>query len=59
MRGAEDLDLIYTALDSIMNEALASVVRTAQEKNCSLRLAAYVLAINRVNRYYDHLGLVL
>lgn len=59
MRGAEDLDIIYTALDNIMNEALKSVVVTSEDKKCSLRMAAFVLAINRVNRYYEHLGLVL
>lgn len=59
LRGAEDVDIVHTALDNIMNEALRSVVKTAEEKNCTLRLASYVLAINRVNRYYDQLGLVI
>ena len=59
MKGADDIDIIYTALDSIMNDALKGVVRTSEEKQCTLRLAAYVLAINRVNTYYDSLGFTL
>jgi len=42
-----------------MNEALRKVVETAEEKKCTLRLAGYVLAISRVNKYYDFLGLVI
>ena len=59
MKGASDLDLVYSGIDNIMTIALEQTVKTANEKNISLRLAAYVNAINRIHACYVNSGLTL
>lgn len=59
LRGADDLDLVYSGLDSIMSEALDETVETAQKENISLRIAAYLNAIKRIYVHYDKLGFTL
>ena len=58
-KGASDLDLVYTGIENIMTIAMDQTVQTANEKNISLRLAAYVNAINRIYACYENSGLTL
>lgn len=59
LRGANDLDLVYTGLDSIMSEALEETVNTAKRENISLRIAAYLNAIKRIHVHYEMLGFTI
>lgn len=59
IKGAEDIDIVHTALDTIMNDAFRNVAMKAEELQTTLRLAGYYLAISRVNRYYENLGLTI
>ena len=47
-KGPRDIDIVYTALDSIMGEALANTVKTSQNDGLTLRLAAYVNALRKI-----------
>lgn len=49
-RGGSDLDLVYTGLENILSKALSKTVEKAQEKGLSLRMAAYVNAIERIDK---------
>lgn len=58
-RGADDLELVNTGLDSILTKALTKVYATAKERNVNLRLGAYIFAIEKVHSCYDNAGLTL
>lgn len=49
-RGGNDVDLVYTGLENILSQALLKTVGKAEEKGISLRMAAYVNAIERIDR---------
>ena len=51
------LDRVRQELDHTMNEAFESVWQTSQEHNVSLRTAAYMIGISRVQRATDLAGL--
>lgn len=59
LRGANDLDLVYSGLDSIMSDALDETISTATRENCSLRIAAYLNAIKRIHVHYEMLGFTI
>lgn len=59
LRGANDLDLVYSGLDSIMSDALDETIQTAKRENCNLRIAAYLNAIKRIHVHYEMLGFTL
>ena len=59
LRGANDLDLVYTGLDNIMSDALEETFHTAQKENCSYRIAAYLNAIKRIHVHYEMLGFTI
>jgi len=58
-KGGSDLDLVYTGLDNIMSIALHQTVETAEKKNVSLRMAAFINAIERIYRSYLSMGLTI
>lgn len=58
-RGASDLELVYTGLDSILTIALRKVYDVAHKKNVSLRLGAYIFSIEKVYASYENAGLTL
>ena len=58
-RGASDLELVYTGLESILTIALDQTVVTSTTRNINLRIAAYVNAIERIYKCYDNAGLTL
>lgn len=51
--------MVYSGLDSIMSDALEETVHTAKNENCSLRMAAYLNGIKRINVHYEMLGFTL
>ncbi len=59
MRGADDVDLVYSGLDSIMSDALQETVDTAEKEKVSLRIAAYLNAIKRIHVHYEMLGITI
>ena len=52
MKGPEDIDIVYTALDNCMGKALDETVETSEKKKVTLRVAAYVNAIMRISKNY-------
>jgi len=59
LRGANDLDLVYSGLDNIMSDALEETVATAKKENITLRIAAYLNAIKRIHVHYEMLGFTI
>jgi len=47
-KGPRDIDIVYTALDSIMGEALVRTVNTSENDGLTLRLSAYVNALRKM-----------
>ncbi len=56
-KGASDLDLVYSGIENIMSIALEQIVTLSEEKNITLRMAAYVNAIERIYACYKNSGL--
>lgn len=48
-KGAKDLDLVYSALDSIMAKAIEKIYKYSLEKKINLRKATYAIAIERIH----------
>lgn len=46
-----------SGLEQIMEVAVHDTVETSKVMNVSLRIAAYVNSINRLNKYYEKLTL--
>lgn len=59
IRGAEDIDIVYTALDNIMSTALENCSATAQKRGVSLRVAAYINGIERIYEHYVTSGITV
>jgi glutamate dehydrogenase (NAD(P)+) len=51
-----DLERINRRCDRAMNEAFSNVFEVSQKYNVSLRLAAYILAIDKVSSSYKFRG---
>lgn len=47
-KGANDLDYVYAALDTIMSKAIEQIYHYSIEKNINLRQATYAIAIDRI-----------
>lgn len=58
-RGGNDLELVQTGLDSILTKAFLQVYKVANERGVSLRLGAYIFAIEKVHLCYENAGLTL
>jgi len=58
LRGAEDIDIVYSGLDNIMSNALYSTTVKAEEAGISLRQAAYVNGIERINAHFVKKGFI-
>lgn len=50
MEGADERDLVYSGLEEVMCEAVEDTKSVALEKKCSLRVASYVNALQRINK---------
>ena len=55
--GASERDIVYSGLEEVMSSATQEVIEIAESKNLDLRTAAYVLAITRLNDYYNTRGI--
>jgi len=49
MEGANEQDLVFNSLEMVMTDAFDEVKETAQAQGLSLRMAAYVNALRRIN----------
>jgi len=58
IKGPTEKDIVHSGLEETMIRACAETLETAREKQCSLRLATYVNALNRIQEYYDQAGLL-
>lgn len=56
-KGASDLDLVYSGIENIMSIALQQIVTVSEQKNITLRMGAYVNAIERIYACYKNSGL--
>lgn len=57
MEGATEKDIVYGGLEEVMSTATKEVLQVASEKNVDYRTAAYVLALNKINDYYETRGI--
>ena len=55
--GASERDIVYSGLEEVRSRATQEVIEIAESKNLDLRTAAYVLAITRLNDYYNTRGI--
>lgn len=55
-RGAEAIDLVETGLDNIISSALKKVILKSEDTGETLRVSAYIEAIETVNKYYETWG---
>jgi len=54
--GATERDLVYSGLEDTMIRSYGNLRKVASEKNCPLRIAAFVDAITKVATAYQQLG---
>ena len=57
VRGAKDLDLVYSALDNIMADAIQKIYKFSVEKNINLRKATYAIAAERIYKALSSVSL--
>ena len=57
MEGATEKDIVYGGLEEVMSTATNEVLQVASEKDVDYRTAAYVLALNKINDYYETRGI--
>jgi glutamate dehydrogenase (NAD(P)+) len=55
--GPTEKQIVYTSLQESMNEAVKRVFEKSLEMNCSMRIAGYVLAIQKIAQCYDDAGI--
>jgi len=59
LKGAEELDIVYSGLEEIMCSAVKENWDYAVSKNLSFRDACFVNAINKVYRHYKESGIMI
>lgn len=59
LKGAEELDIVYSGLEEIMCQAVKENWDYAVKKNLSFRDACFVNAINKVYRSYKETGIMI
>ena len=59
IKGADEIDIVYSALDEIMTQAVKDNWTYAVNKNLNFRDACLVNAINKVHNHYLECGLTL
>lgn len=52
LEGAKEKDIVYGGLEEVMMTATNEVLEVSASKNLDLRMAAYVLALNKLNDFY-------
>jgi len=56
-KGGDELDLVRSGLLDTMATSYLEVRTIAQQKNCSLRVAAFISAIRKIAKAYEQLGI--
>lgn len=56
LKGPSERDLVHTALEEYMCEAVQKVMATSERLSINLRLAAYVNAIYRLHNHFEAAG---
>jgi len=59
LRGPSELDIVYSGLEEVMCGAVDETRATSAKLKCSLRIAAYVNAIEKIHRCYVDAGITL
>ena len=59
MQGPKERDLHNGTIENIMGEAVAKVCKLAEDRELSLRDAAYNVAIHRINNDVDIVGMTI
>lgn len=52
-------EIVYTAIDDILRDAIKQVCEVAHTKNISLRTAGYKIAIERIQKVYEDAGFLI
>eukprot|EP00831_Metopus_contortus_P028371 TRINITY_DN23595_c0_g1_i1.p2 TRINITY_DN23595_c0_g1~~TRINITY_DN23595_c0_g1_i1.p2 ORF type:complete len:215 (-),score=51.70 TRINITY_DN23595_c0_g1_i1:9-653(-) len=55
-RGAEEKDIVYTALEEIMAYSVREVFDLSEKMKVSMRVAGYVIAITKIANCYEETG---
>ena len=58
-QGPTEKDIVFSGLEDTMSVATKQVIKTANERNCSYRVAGFVLAIEKIARVYDDAGITM
>lgn len=56
LSGASEKNLVYSGLESIMSNTIKEVIDLALSENTTLRVAAYKLAIKKIQKVYYEVG---
>ena len=59
LEGAKEKDIVYGGLEEVMMTATNEVLEVSASKNLDLRMAAYVLALNKLNDFYETRGICI
>jgi glutamate dehydrogenase (NAD(P)+) len=59
LRGPSEIDIVYSGLEEVMCGAVDETKSTAARLKCSLRIAAYVNAIEKIHKCYVDAGITL
>jgi glutamate dehydrogenase (NAD(P)+) len=57
--GPSERDIVYSGLEDTMSIGVAETIATANAKNCSYRIAAFVNAIDKVSKCYADAGITM
>ena len=55
LKGPSEFDIVVSGLQEIMEIAIQETLETAKKLNVSLRIAAYVNSINRLDKFYTRM----
>lgn len=57
--GPSERDIVYTAINEMQHSTVQEVFKLAESKKISLRIAGYVIAIERIHKMYEEAGFVI
>lgn len=57
LKGPSEKDLVFSALEDSMSDAVKQTVETMKEKNVSFRTAAYINAITKLHQHFQMTGI--
>lgn len=59
LRGPSEADIVESALEDVMHSVAINIQKIAKERKTTLRLAAYVDAIEKIHTCYEEAGITL